>query len=328
MTVLDSTLDVTLFAGFGSRGGPGHSTNVVRAGGGSTERIIRWDGALRQYTLSVGTTDPIQVQAIMEHIIQMRGSAFGFLVQDPGDNSTNSIHTTLTKAPPAETETDQLLPDAGDGTTQTFQLYKTYGVGGPSPITRRITKPIGSTVLAAVNGTPTTAFTVNDQTGEITFTTPPGNLQTIEWGGQFYTPVFYGLEADELLEIVQSAFDNETIAALPLEEVRDTDSVVDIQFRGGSRPAETLTDDATISTLDGTFQDFAPSGAIRTVFLPDPANTPDGVGVLCLTNSGGFSLQVDNKDGNPVQTIGIGETYLFHLAKTEFGAGTWVPQGT
>ena len=178
-----------------------------------------------------------------------------------------------------------------------------------------------------MNDVVTTAFTVNDQTGEITFTTAPANLATIKWGGRFFTPVFFGLEADELLEIVQSAYDNETVAALPLEEIRDTDSVVDVQFRGGSRPAETITGDVTISTLDGTFQEFAPSGAIRNGALPDPLNTPDGCGVLCLHNSGGFDFQVNNKDGVAVQTIGIGETYIFHLAKTEFGSGTWVPQG-
>lgn len=108
----------------------------------------------------------------------------------------------------------------GDGVTTIFPLYRTYKRPGANhTYTRRIIKPVVNALVspaqalyeadgvtsraipsnrAAALGVPaftvkkdnvtTTAYTVNNTTGKITFTVAPANGVVISWSGEYDTP--------------------------------------------------------------------------------------------------------------------------------------------
>ena len=88
----------------------------------------------------------------------------------------------------------------GTGALDVFQLYKTYTIGAYVR-SRRILKPIASTVLIAVAGTTktlTTHYTLDATTGIVTFTA--GNIptagQAVTAGFEFDVPCRF--DADDL----------------------------------------------------------------------------------------------------------------------------------
>lgn len=60
----------------------------------------------------------------------------------------------------------------GDGVETQFQLVKTYTSGSQSD-TRIINKPVAGTVSIKLNGTPSSAWTLDEDTGIVTFTAAP-----------------------------------------------------------------------------------------------------------------------------------------------------------
>lgn len=68
----------------------------------------------------------------------------------------------------------------GDGTSQTFQLVRTYG-GFTEPVYNVDT----SSLLVYINGVPTTTYTVGSK-GNIIFTTSPPLTAVLSWSGSFY----------------------------------------------------------------------------------------------------------------------------------------------
>jgi uncharacterized protein (TIGR02217 family) len=104
----------------------------------------------------------------------------------------------------------------GDGVTASFQLMKTYGA--PSrPYVRKISAPIEGTVAVAVNGIPTTAFTLNAVTGVITFNSAPAIGAAITASFEFDVPVRFDVDS---ITVNLSHFQAGDIPEIPLVEVR------------------------------------------------------------------------------------------------------------
>lgn len=108
----------------------------------------------------------------------------------------------------------------GDGATTAFQLYKTYIAGGQT-YRRKITRPMSGTVLIGKNGvlqTLTTHYTINHDTGIVTFVSPPANGHSITAGFHFYVPVDF---VDSSLDWVLDKFRAGTLDGIMLEEVQE-----------------------------------------------------------------------------------------------------------
>jgi len=103
----------------------------------------------------------------------------------------------------------------GNAVLTTFQLRKVYTIGG-STYYRTITKPVAGTVIMAVNGVPTTAFTVDTTTGIVTFTSAPGNGLAVHAWYEFDVPVRFNVDwLDlELTEPGLYAWNNVTLLEL------------------------------------------------------------------------------------------------------------------
>ncbi|MEM9989243.1 MAG: DUF2460 domain-containing protein, partial [Pseudomonadota bacterium] len=94
--------------------------------------------------------------------------------------------------------TDQAL-GVGDGAQTVFEIYKTYPSGSET-YQRRILLPVADSVLVSLDGValaPGSAYTVDDQAGTVTFTTPPPSGGVLACGFIFDIPARF--ESDELV---------------------------------------------------------------------------------------------------------------------------------
>lgn len=188
-----------------SSGGPERKTEIVTLGSGFEERNAVWANSRRRYDVGYGVKTLDDLHAVIAFFEARLARLYGFRFKDFADFKSCAPQATI--AP-----TDQKIA-VGDGTTRTFQLVKTYTSGTASWI-RTIKKPV--TVKAAINGTETTAFTLDTTTGQIAFTTAPAAAAAITAGFEFDTPVRFDTDS---LSVNLSSFAAGEIPSIPIVEV-------------------------------------------------------------------------------------------------------------
>ncbi|MEM6415011.1 MAG: DUF2460 domain-containing protein [Pseudomonadota bacterium] len=196
-------LDISL----GVEGGPTRRTDIVAMVSGHEERNSPWANSRRSYNAGYGIKSLTDIQKLIAFFEARHGRLYGFRFRDPFDHHSNPSGT-------APTKDDQII-GTGDGTTQTFQLAKTYA-SGPASYKRIVTKPVAGSVIAALNGTETSAFSTDTGNGTVTFTTAPTSGVLITAGFVFDTPVRFDTDS---LRINLAAFEAGDIPSVPLIEV-------------------------------------------------------------------------------------------------------------
>lgn len=194
---------------FGSRGGPKRKTLISVAGSGYEHRNSQWADSKREYNAGYGIKSLDDVHSIVSFFEERRGMLHGFRWKDKID---------FKSCAPSEVVkfSDQSI-GTGDGSTQTFQLTKTYGLTY-NPYTRAITKPVANTVKIGVNGSElTSGWSVDTTTGIVTFTSPPTDTHPITAGFEFDVPVRFDTDH---LQIDLSAFEAGAIPDVPVVEIR------------------------------------------------------------------------------------------------------------
>jgi uncharacterized protein (TIGR02217 family) len=166
---------------YGSSGGPGYLTTIIPLKSGHEQRLIEWTAPRMRYNVAYGVRSEAQLAALIAFFRARQGRAHAFRFKDWADY--------LSCAPDASiTPLDQVI-GTGNGTLTTFSLKKTYTSGGVS-VTRPITKPVNGTVRVALAGTEIlSGYSVNHDTGVVTFTAPPANGASITAGYAFDVPV-------------------------------------------------------------------------------------------------------------------------------------------
>lgn len=104
-----------------------------------------------------------ELQTLVGFFNARSGSFDSFLFTDPDDNTVAA----------------QLF-GTGDGVTKSFQLVKAFG-GYTEPVIA-----VNAITQVTVAGTATAAYTVNNDTGILTFTTAPASGAALGWSGSFY----------------------------------------------------------------------------------------------------------------------------------------------
>ena len=178
-------------------------TEIVTLGSGHEERNARWRLAKRTYDAGGGLRSLADLLAVQRFFEARMGRLHAFRFRDPLDHASGPVGS----APGAQ---DQAL-GIGDGTTRTFAL--TQG-GGGSP-SRPILLPVAGSVAVAIDGTPTTAFSVAAN-GSVTFDAPPMEGAAITAGFLFDVPVRFDTDA---LDIDLTAFRAGSLPSIPLIEV-------------------------------------------------------------------------------------------------------------
>lgn len=196
---------------FGSVGGPERRTEVVTLANGYEERNAPWAHSRRRYDAGLGLRSLDDVEALIAFFEARQGQLIGFRWKDWGD-----FKSSLPSA--AVTSFDQII-GAGDDTTLTFQLRKTYASGGVEYY-RPIAKPVAGTVRMGLSGDALqegTEYFVNTATGVVTFAFAPPLGSIVTAGFEFDTPVRFDIDR---VQTSVSSFKAGQVPNVPILEVR------------------------------------------------------------------------------------------------------------
>lgn len=194
----------------GASGGPERRTDVVSTASGREERNSRWTHSRRRYNIGFGVKTVQQLQDVIAFFEGRRGKLHAFRFKDHTDFKSCGAIATPQK-------TDQVL-GTGTGTQAAFQLVKHYGAPSRDYM-RTIVAPVVGTVLLAVNGVASSAFTLDAATGIVTFDAGniPANGAIVTAGFEFDVPVRF--DTDEIT-VNLNHFEAGEIPEIPLIEVR------------------------------------------------------------------------------------------------------------
>ena len=186
---------------FGASGGPERRTEIIALASGHERRNQRWRRSRRRYDAGRGIRSLDELYAVVAFFEARRGPFHAFRYRDPVDHSS---------APPdrAPSALDQSL-GRGDGVRTRFALVKRYG-----DETRTITHPQDGSVLVALDGVASGAFTFSN--GEIVFDAAPAEGAHVTAGFLFDVPVRF---ASDELSVSVTAFAAGELPAVPLVEV-------------------------------------------------------------------------------------------------------------
>ena len=196
---------------FGSVGGPERRTEIVTLANGFEERNTPWAHSRRRYDAGVGLRSLDDVETLISFFEARAGQLHGFRWKDWSDYKSC--------APLATPGPEDQLIGTGDGVTTVFQLQKTY-VSGLQSYTRPIRKPVLGTVVVAVAQDPKIEgleFTVNPETGELTFTLPPDLGTRVTAGFEFDVPVRFDTDA---IQTSVASFQAGDVPNVPVVEIR------------------------------------------------------------------------------------------------------------
>ena len=185
-------------------GGPVFSTNVVETRSGWRQSNKEWASPLHTYEIGLENKSDEFIQDLFAFFYAIaQGRLHKFRMRDWAPGQSTSLNALL---------------GTGDGADSTWQLLKIYTLGA-STFSRQISKPVAGTVTCALNGTPTTAFTVDTTTGVVTFTAPPGVGVLITASCTFDVPVEFVSDAMPLRSVQgSSAY---TWGSVALRETRE-----------------------------------------------------------------------------------------------------------
>lgn len=214
MAFLDLTFPRGVAAGV--TGGPERRVDIVALSSGEEERNARWKHSRRSWDAGIAIRDVDELNLVVALFEEAGGPLHSFRFRDWSDYSSAAA---IAAAPAA---VDQAI-GTGDGTTDTFQLVKRYGV--LTPYLRPITKPIPGSVRVGLDGAAQgSGWAVDNSTGLVTFTAPPAAGVTVTAGFTFDVPVRF----DTPRITVDLAYFNEddgrgvgAIPEIPLIEVRE-----------------------------------------------------------------------------------------------------------
>lgn len=302
---------------YGSTFGPQHTTSIFPTASGHEVRTTPYSQPKHRLRLVRELQSSSEAHAIKTHAMARRGAAFSFPQKDAND---------FTSAEDGVSTPDELDQEigTGDGTTQAFQLFKTYEPSGPAPKSRTITLPVDDTVVVALDGTPTTSFTLTRPGGIITFAVAPSNGVVITAGFEFEVPVRYTQDAEAWAAMQVDAYEQWSTQALDLIEVSDEVERPEPSRWGYMYDHGAVSTDITVSFAQGNGHKIAASGTIN-VFLPQPwTDFPGGPDIFVFYNSGAGSIQLRDDSGNTVgSTIGAGAWRHVACLNNDDGTFTW-----
>ena len=185
---------------------PHYSTNVVTTASGYEFRNANWQQARLRFDAGPGVRGDAELETLVAFFRARRGPAVGFRFRDPYDFSSSG----MTAAP---TVIDQPI-GTGDGSSERFELTKTYGTGE----VRRITRPVAGTVRVAVDGVELASGWTLTPLGQIEFAQAPAAGSFVTAGYLFDVPVRF---AEDQIEVNRATFLAGEAPSVPLVEVRE-----------------------------------------------------------------------------------------------------------
>jgi len=203
---------------YGSSGGPGFNTTITVVDTGYEYANINWDQAKHIYDAAMGVRSQDELSDLIRYFQVARGKGHRFRYKDWSDYKSCDVE-----------DDETIIGNAvnfgvGDASETDFSLAKIYSVGGVTN-TRPITRPVGTglgdtTVKIWLDTTlqvEDTDYTLDYDTGIVTFTSPPGAAVVIKWGGQFDVPCRFDTDTIQ----VNLEFYGHGSLGVPIVEVRE-----------------------------------------------------------------------------------------------------------
>ena len=300
---------------YGSVSGPGFSTIVQETASGHEVRVARQSQGRHRFVPIKRLQTTAEAIALKSFALARRGSLHSFTLHDWLDNTSNADGRT---APAA---TDQAL-GTGDGTEDTFALVKTYDSSGPNPYTRTITRPVSGSVVVAVAGTPTTAFSMDG--GNVVLDTAPTLGQIVTAGFRFLCEVRFTAGIDAWARLVADAYDLWSAPDLECVEVLDESAWPETYWPGGDKDHGQQSADVFLRADDGVLHLIEATAAI-SAYLPEPDLFPGGPRIFRVHNKAAASntVQVRNDAGTAVgPALSAGDSLDFFLSVSS-GTAVW-----
>ena len=171
-------IELPLRVGFGSKGGPNFSTEIIAIDSGYERRNQNWAQARRVYDARSGVRSAADAAALLNFFHARAGRARGFRLKDWSDYSSAADNLS------SPVFSDQII-GTGDGATLVFQLSKNYSSGGVTH-NRVIAKPQAGSVMVGGGGAQRlSGWSVDTTTGLVTFASAPTSGQVITAGFLF-----------------------------------------------------------------------------------------------------------------------------------------------
>ena len=294
----------------------GYDTRITVLESGVETRMARYrpDGR-RRYNVLRGIAKKSLILQLYEFYILREGALNSFKFKDWFDHATNTTRTLFQPTDPPVTENDSDLTLI---TGRAFQMTTTYQDVANS-VVRPLTKIVPGTALISVNGSATTLFTINNETGVVTIAESLGIITQISGGCEFRTVVRFADNTDEAFTVAMQATDG--TQSLPgfdlIEDISASTVSQDYQY-GGTVSYVAPTTDIRITEISGRLQLF--SGVTQAGvlgILPPTLDIPRGGPIFIVHNSvtSTQSVQIVSAVFANVVTLLIGETALIFLAE-------------
>ncbi len=170
-----------------------------------------WANPLARYDISKVWFNRDQYDYISSFIDSIQGSGETFRFRDPLDYSVDALSVQINNL----RWQGRLFPQP-DGIITQFQAYKQYISGQGTLI--EINRPIFfiDSMVVIVDGLAVTGVTYDNETGVVTFPSPPSVGETLRWIGRFDTPVY--LNEDKIVTTIIS-YDKDGNALYRLENL-------------------------------------------------------------------------------------------------------------
>lgn len=188
---------------YGAEGGPEFATDLFLSPGGWEARQSHWPIRRGRWQVSFANRTQADIEPLLHFFWAVAvGRAYSFRFTDFTDYTFNNAFA------------------LGDGSTSTFQLSKRYTYGD-LVLSVPITKPRAASMIVAINGVHTSAWTVDETTGLLTFATPPFSGAVLAAAGEFDRVVRFGEDRLTLMCVAPGVFSAPGIA---LVEVVDEEA--------------------------------------------------------------------------------------------------------
>jgi uncharacterized protein (TIGR02217 family) len=190
---------------FSFSGGPGWFTSVTQTSGGQEDRNANWEDPLRRYSVEHEFKTQAELDELRNFHYARRGKLIGFRFLDWSDYCTDMTGL-ISALSGASAPAIDVLPAAGvltpmnigtgDAVTTAFQCTKTYTAATAGvDYVRDLKKLVALRVFVnAVEQTIVTDYTVNLNTGVITFTLAPGSGLAVTVDALFDVPCRFDVD--------------------------------------------------------------------------------------------------------------------------------------
>jgi len=196
-------------------GGPGFLTSVSILQSGKEQRNSLWEVDRGNWDIGYGIQTREQALAVRDFFFARRGRLYGFRFRDWSNYRTEGT----AKAPAGVASGLTGEPAEADGISNVFQLYYTYTDSGAFGYTKKIFKPVASTVKIYIEGAliSPTEYGLNATNGKITFDDPPEYNSRVEWTGEFDLPVRFDIDRLEMVVTTAQVISQPSIQIIELK---------------------------------------------------------------------------------------------------------------